>query len=209
MGHFSLTKKKVNDSIEETFTNSKNAVTNFKFGFSQRRMSQDPNTKSSQNPSAKPVLSIETNITNNITPPPTPSESPQPGKMSSIGFHNGSQEKRGSTRSIIRSTQRGTTPPQSPGSKSPLGEKPHPRTPFSSLTLFRTPRQQKLREIRKGKLPAIINPEFSRNSTSSSVSSDIDSIPTEISDPSSSTTHNPRTRSKKQSENGSNRAKKL
>jgi hypothetical protein len=207
MGHFSLTKKKVNDSIEETFTNSKNAVTNFKFGFSQRKMSQDPNTKFSQNPSAKPVLSIETNVANNITPPPTPSESPQPGNMSSMGFHNGSQEKRGSTRSIIRSTQGGTTPPQSPASKSPLGAKPHPRTPFSSLTLFRTPRQRKLREIRKGKLPAIITAEFSRTSLSSPILSDTDSVPTEIYDPSSSTTYNSRTRSKKQSENRSNHTK--
>jgi len=206
MGHFSLTKDKVNEKIAGKSKNSKNGVTIFKFGFSQRRRSQDRNLKSSQNASAKPVLSIETNVANNLTPPPTPSESPQPGKGSSMGSHRWSREQRTSNPGFIRSTPV-TTPPQSPTSKSPRREKPQRRTPFSSLTLLRTPRQRKLQEIREGKLPAIMDPEFSRTSTSSSIWSDTDSIPTEICDPSSSTTYTPRIASKKQSSNGNNHRK--
>lgn len=206
MGHFSLTKKKVNGKIEAIFTNSSNAVTIFKFGFSQRSMSRDPDRKSSQNASPKPILSIETNVVSNITPPLSPSESPPSGKRSSTGSHNRSQEKRTSTRNMIRSIS-STTPPQSPASKSPPSAKPYPRKSFGSLTLFRTPRQRKLQEIREGKLPAISNPECGRTSTSSSKSSETDPILTEIYDPSSSTTYNPRTQSKKQSSKGTNHQK--
>jgi hypothetical protein len=202
MGNFSLAKKKVNDNIVEISTNPKNTVTVFKFGFPQRRTSQDPNLRSSQNASAKPVLSIKTNVVNNLTPPLTPSESPRSGKR---GSHNWAPERRASTPSIRRFTP-GTTPPQSPISKTP-DAKPQNRTRFTSLTLFRTPRQRKLQEIREGKLPAIIDPEFRRTSISSATSIDTDSIPTEICDPSSSTTYNRRTISKKHSENGTSRPK--
>jgi len=190
MGHFPLTKKKkFNASGEGSSTNSKNGITIFKFGFSQEKESQNGNLKSPQNASRKPILVIDTNITDNLTPPPTPPESQQSGKRISIGSHNWTPEQRALTPSLTRSTP-GTTPPQSPASKSHTSPKPQGRTSLSSLALFRTPRQRKLQEIREGKLPAILDPAFGRTYTTSS--SDTHSIPPKICDPSSSTTYNPR-----------------
>ena len=109
--------------------------------------------------------------------------------MSSIGENHWIRERRASTPNLTRSIP-WTTPPPSPTSKSRTPPKPQGRTSLSSLTLFRTPRQRKLQDVREGKLPEIFDPTFNRASPSSLTNAD--SIPPKICDPSSSTTYNPR-----------------
>src|SRR5439155_11671885 len=85
MGYFSfsLTKQKGNDNSAKNFESSKNSTLVFKFGFPLRK-SQDLNLKSSESPSKQPILSIDRIVADNLTPPPTPSDSPQASKETSI-----------------------------------------------------------------------------------------------------------------------------
>ena len=186
MGYFSfsLTKQKGNDNSAKNFESSKNSTLVFKFGFPLRK-SQDLNLKSSESPSKQPILSIDRIVADNLTPPPTPSDSPQASKETSIDCS-------ASTPNIFYKGRISPTPPQSPTSNSPGSGPSQRRSSFGSVSLFRTPRQRKLQEIQDGKLPAILcDSELRRNSKSSG---DSDSIPTEICDPSSSTTYSPRNR---------------
>jgi len=188
MGHFFLMKKKGNDAVNSN--NTKIGISIFKIGFSSQRT--DP-----QNAFIMPSLKIDTRLANNLTPPPTPVESPQSGKGNPFGLPKWSSSQNTSFKSRISSRlSSASTPPHSPKSKSPTIPSQRKKS-FTPLSLLKTPRQRKLQEIREGKLPAIqSDPEDNRNSTSST-SSDVDSIPTEMCDPSSSTTYSPRNRQRK------------
>lgn len=185
MGHFSLTKKKGNDGAELS-RNTKAGIVIFNIAFSR------------PNETKQPALKIDTRIANNLTPPPTPT-SPQSVKGYPFGSpkwsHHGTATPNNSPMSNASRLSSGSASSQSTTYKSQT-QSPR-RKSFPLLSMFKTPRQRKLQEIREGKLPDIQpDPENNRNSMSS-VSSDVNSVPTEICDPSSSTTYSPTNRQTK------------
>jgi hypothetical protein len=196
MGYFFLTKKKTKNNADK---DAKSEVILSKVGISTCPTSRglDHSVSEPKPAPVKPPLCINTDIANAFTPPPTPSD----GSQSQSGSGTSSPGKKGkySSAGISPETNKSAiesaiTPPQSPTSSNLNGTIFPRRSSLTSLSLFKTPRQRKLQEIRQGKLPAIsLETEISCRSTPCT-SSDNEPVLTEICDPSSSTTYSPSTR---------------
>jgi len=188
MPHFTLTlkKKKDNGKVAEKSIIGANVTTILGFASSRRSSSQDlKSTPAVYKPtgpeylgSRKPMqLKINTKLTNNINPPPSPSEESAPCRRRSAP---------------TMSTQTTTLP-------SPSNPTSQRRSLTSPIHLFQTPgRRRKLKEIREGKQPAI-NFEDEIADKPPRTSDDDSSVITEICDPSSSTTYSPKNRSRQHS----------
>jgi hypothetical protein len=182
MGHFALLRRKKHAETPEKST---------KTGFSLFAQSLGVDTAlipvfTSARKKEKPFsLRINTHFPANWTPPSSPDSSktstdePNSGKVIKTLELPLSPQKSGT------GPAPSSTPPNSPISNSV----PRRKSSLTSL-FFMTPRQRKLQEIRLGKQPAVVSDSELRLSISS------DEIPTEIEDPSSSTTYSRRQRVK-------------
>jgi len=195
MPHFTLTlkKKKDNGKVAEKSITGNNITTILGLTSPRRAPSQDLKAPAVFKPNGpeyiaprKPLLKINTKLTNNITPPPSPN-----GESTPCGW-----DRRASVPIISSQT---TTPPQTPSPISPTSQR---RMSLPSpIHFFQTPgRRRKLKEIREGKKPAIHFDEESAD-TPPQTSDDDSSVLTEICDPSSSTTYSPKNRSRRHTSN--------